>query len=221
MNNAHVACSTASTNFPTTGNSFQAAFGGGHDVFVTKLNSTGSALMYSTYLGGSQTENPSDRIALDAFTAPNVYVAGSTESIDFPTTEGAFDTTLTGNSDAFVAQIADVVVPATPTTGRVQGSGQISAGKFHLLAQAHNDGTFSGKVQYTSNATNARVQSETINIFVIDGNTATIRGTCTVDGTPCTFRVDVTDDPDTFDIEVVLGPDEGGPVTKGKIRIQP
>jgi hypothetical protein len=80
--NAYVTGMTTSSNFPLA-NPLQPNFtDGGYDAFVAKLNPAGSALVYSTYLGGSDNDWASG-IALDG--AGNVYVAGSTESHDFPT----------------------------------------------------------------------------------------------------------------------------------------
>ena len=72
--NAYVTGSTFSTNFPTQ-NPFQPAFGGFVDAFVTKLNATGSALVYSTYLGGSRVD-AGNGIAVDR--EGNAYVTGQT-----------------------------------------------------------------------------------------------------------------------------------------------
>jgi hypothetical protein len=99
--NAYVTGYTASTNFPTM-NPLQPANAGGFDAFVTKLNPSGSALVYSTYLGGSGGDSGSG-IAVDS--AGNVYVTGGTGSTDFPVTPGAFQTTYGGNGDAFVSKI--------------------------------------------------------------------------------------------------------------------
>ena len=52
--NAYVTGLHPSGNFPTTPGAFQTTFGGGPDAFVTKLNTAGTALVYSTYLGGSE-----------------------------------------------------------------------------------------------------------------------------------------------------------------------
>jgi len=95
--NAYITGTTFSTDFPTTPGAFQTACGGANcqfgDGFVSKLNPTGSALLFSSYLGGSSF-NTSEGIAVDS--AGNVYVTGSTSSIDFPITPGAFQTTYRG-----------------------------------------------------------------------------------------------------------------------------
>ena len=68
---------------------------------MAKLNIIGTSLIYSTYLGGTGTDN-SYSIAVDS--TGNAYVAGGT-STNFPLTEGAFQTSLRGNADAFIAKI--------------------------------------------------------------------------------------------------------------------
>jgi len=93
---------TGSSDFPTTAGAFQAALSGSQDAFVTKLDGGNGALLYSSYLGGGGSELPWS-LALDS--AGNVYVTGTTDSADFPTTAGAFQTALSGASDAFVVQL--------------------------------------------------------------------------------------------------------------------
>src|SRR5262245_12443173 len=102
--NAYVTGEAVSTDFPTTAGAFQPAKAGGFsDSFVTKLNATGSALVYSSYLGGTGSEFPG-RLALDA--AGQAYVTGATASFDFPTTAGAFQTAKATNGiDAVVTQV--------------------------------------------------------------------------------------------------------------------
>jgi hypothetical protein len=78
--NAYVTGYTASTNFPVQ-SAFRSANTGGVDAFVTKLNSAGSALVYSTYLGGSATDYGT-AIAVDS--SGNAYVTGIVTSDDFP-----------------------------------------------------------------------------------------------------------------------------------------
>ncbi len=99
--NAYITGYTNSSNFPVTLNSYDKTYGGNTDAFIAKLNSTGSALVYSTYLGGSGNDI-SDSIVIDSY--GNAYVTGGTDT-GFPTTAGAYDTTANGNSDAFVAKI--------------------------------------------------------------------------------------------------------------------
>jgi hypothetical protein len=101
--NAYVTGTTASSDFPLVtplpfpNNALQ----GSNDAFVTKLNATGSALVYSTYLGGTSTDQGS-AISVDA--SGSAYVTGFTNSLTFPTTLGAFQITLKGTTDAFVTK---------------------------------------------------------------------------------------------------------------------
>ncbi|HEY2933304.1 MAG TPA: SBBP repeat-containing protein [Acidobacteriota bacterium] len=99
--NAHVTGSTQSTNFPTV-NPFQPSNGGNGDTFVTKLNPAGTALVYSSYLGGSQADDGKG-IALD--TTGRATVAGTTRSTNFPVKD-ATQTTLGGGSDIFVIRLS-------------------------------------------------------------------------------------------------------------------
>jgi hypothetical protein len=101
--NAFVTGETTSTNFPTTTGVYQTALAGSGNVFVTKMNATGTALVYSTYLGGSGIEDVGKAIALDS--SGNAYVTGLTYSTNFPTTTGAFQINLAGSSNAFVTKL--------------------------------------------------------------------------------------------------------------------
>ena len=98
--NAYVIGRTRSSDFPTV-NAFQPAFGGMTDTFVAKLNSTGSSLVYSTFLGGSGTDWGFG-IALDS--TGNAYLSGDTDSSDFPTAN-AFQPNFGGMVDAFVTKL--------------------------------------------------------------------------------------------------------------------
>jgi hypothetical protein len=91
----------------TTPNAFQPQAGGGADAFVTKVNAAGSALIYSTYLGGSQADN-GNGVAVDSSGA--AYVTGKTSAFsgpaNFPVTSGAVQTAFGGgDSDAFIAKV--------------------------------------------------------------------------------------------------------------------
>ena len=91
---AYVAGTTTSIDFPTTSGAYDQQCGGdancnsgNADIFLAKLNPTGTALVYSTYIGGSATQGVS-QVMLDA--AGNAYLRGQTSSPDFPITAGAF-----------------------------------------------------------------------------------------------------------------------------------
>jgi hypothetical protein len=99
--NAYAAGFTSSTDFPTTAGAFDRTANGGFDPTLTKLNPAGSALVYSTYLGGQGFDAGND-LTLDG--AGNAYLVGQTSSTDFPTTPGAFDTTPDG-ADGFVTKV--------------------------------------------------------------------------------------------------------------------
>jgi hypothetical protein len=110
--NAYVTGSTASPDFPTSPDAFQRTPDGGDcgfhfsvpcpDVFVSKLNPSGTALLYSTFLGGSGAD-VGNSIAVDA--AANAYITGFTTSPNFPTSEGAVQSTFGGIEDAFVTKL--------------------------------------------------------------------------------------------------------------------
>ena len=104
---AHVVGGTRSADFPTTPGAPQTGFAGGiRDVFAAKLSPDGTALEHSTYLGGTRFE-----WATDVQTTPDggVFVGGSTDSLEFPTTPGAYDRALnfgggSGLEDAFAVE---------------------------------------------------------------------------------------------------------------------
>ena len=96
--NVYITGLTLSTDFPIEG-AFQAT-PGGQDAFVTKLNSSGNALVYSTYLGGGGNDE-SFGITVDG--SGNAYITGYTRSTDFPT-EGT-NQTYQGEQDAFVTKL--------------------------------------------------------------------------------------------------------------------
>jgi N-acetylneuraminic acid mutarotase len=116
---AYIVGSVYSANFPITTGAYQthnnAAYYSGYNAFVTKLNSSGTALVYSTYLGGGgggvfKSGDGASGVAVDS--AGNAYLTGSVVSGDFPVTTGAFQTTKhavqitdTWGSNAFVTKL--------------------------------------------------------------------------------------------------------------------
>jgi len=101
----YVVGDTASAAFPTTAGSFSTSMSGGSDAYVAKVNSSGTALLYATFIGGSGSGADYGRaVAVDG--AGCAYVAGHTACPDFPTTAGALDTTYNGGVDAYVAKLS-------------------------------------------------------------------------------------------------------------------
>jgi hypothetical protein len=99
--NAFVTGYTSSSNFPITTSAYDSSYNGGRDVFVLKLNRTGASLDYSTYIGGSAHDQAME-VEIDIF--GNTYVTGIAKS-GFPTTPGAYDTSLNGKADVFVLKL--------------------------------------------------------------------------------------------------------------------
>ncbi len=98
--NAYVTGFTGSADFPTA-NPLQPKKKGGQDAFVAKLNAAGSALVYSTYLGGTKED---EGVGIRVDPSGNAYVTGYTLSTDFPTAN-ALQVTNHGGADAFVAEL--------------------------------------------------------------------------------------------------------------------
>ncbi|MDQ1353539.1 MAG: hypothetical protein QG657_3845 [Acidobacteriota bacterium] len=101
-NNMYIAGRTSSTNFPTV-NAYKSTFGGGElDAFVAKFSSSGSSLIYSTYLGGIGTETAYGI----AVSGNNAYATGRTSSINFPTLNEYQGTFGGGEYDAFITKLS-------------------------------------------------------------------------------------------------------------------
>jgi hypothetical protein len=117
--NAYLAGYTFSTDFPTK-NPTQSSNAGGSDAFVAELSASTSssptpALLFSSYLGGGGNDQGLG-LALD--TSGNIYVTGMTQSgssSPFPTTPGAYQTTLKGSQNAFVTKISAPGTSSAPT----------------------------------------------------------------------------------------------------------
>jgi streptogramin lyase len=147
--NAYVTGQTASTDFPTTPGAFQTTNHSRYwNAFVTKLNAVGTALHYSTYLGGSNADG-AYAIAVDG--SGNAYVTGYADSGDFPTTPGAFQAALRGSENAFMAKfdmIASLTVtaPPSPVTAGVPFAVTVTA----LLGNNATATSYRGTVHFTS-----------------------------------------------------------------------
>jgi Beta-propeller repeat len=118
--NLYVTGQTASADYPTTPGVFDRGYNNNTDVFVTKLDSSGSSIVYSTFIGGSAFDS-GNGIAVDD--AGAAYVAGFSGSLNYPTTPGSFDTTQNGGSDAFVSKL-------DPTGSRLEYSTYLGGAGF-------------------------------------------------------------------------------------------
>ncbi len=104
--NAYVTGYTSSGNFPTTSRAFQKSLNGLQNAFITKLNASGSAVEYSTLLGGNDYDFG---FGIAVNKAGNAYVTGTTYGIfsdTFPTTSNAYQVTASGSGDAFVSKLS-------------------------------------------------------------------------------------------------------------------
>jgi hypothetical protein len=102
--NAYITGQTSSADFPTTSGALQTALRGTKNAFISKLNSTGTALVYSTYLGGlSGNGDAGLAIAIDA--AGDAYVTGVTTSSSFPTVNPVQSTLKSTAGNAFVSEL--------------------------------------------------------------------------------------------------------------------
>ncbi|PIE86691.1 MAG: hypothetical protein CSA03_04085 [Bacteroidetes bacterium] len=102
--NIYTGARSFGTGYPTTTGAFQTAFGGGGtDIAISKLNPDGSNLIYATYLGGSLTDYPHSLVTNDN---GEVWMLGSSASSDFPTSAGAYQTTMAGGQDHVLVHLS-------------------------------------------------------------------------------------------------------------------
>jgi len=140
-NNLIVLGSSASTNYPTTTGAYDTSLGGTVDIVLTKLNSTGSALVGSTFLGGNGLDgqlltsntalrkNYGDGYRGDVTVSGNnsIYLASMTSSTDFPTTTGAFQRTAGGGASDGVVSVFNATLTALTWSSYLGGSGADAA----------------------------------------------------------------------------------------------
>ncbi|CAN5243666.1 hypothetical protein BH11PSE14_BH11PSE14_14630 [soil metagenome] len=149
--NAYVVGQTTSTNFPTV-SPIQAANGsatGLADVFVSKISAGGTALLYSTYLGGAGDDFGND-IAVN--TAGDAFITGQTSSTNFPTAS-ARQASNGGSSDAFVA--------------RISTSSEVALSISDVRVTEGNSGTTNAT--FTVSLTKAATQPVSFNFATTDG----------------------------------------------------
>lgn len=108
-NDAYVLGFTSSNSFGTV-NGIE-PYAGGYDLLLVEINPAASTQLFATYLGGSGDEQPAPAgMVVDS--SENIYIAGTTSSIDLPGTSGAFQRNFGGNTDGFVMKLGPPPVPA-------------------------------------------------------------------------------------------------------------
>ena len=101
--NIYLTGTTTSANLPTTSGAYDKTLGGSGDLFVTKFDTAGNSLVFSTYLGSNGVDGTLGGLAVD--NGKNVYVTGFTESNGYPITSGAWDSAFSGSNEAFVTKL--------------------------------------------------------------------------------------------------------------------
>ena len=107
MENIYIAGYTSSTDYPTTNGCYDDSHNGEVDIFITVFNSTLSDMTYSTFIGGTDREETwyaDDGIIVDDH--DNIYVTGRTNSQDFPTSYGCYDSSHSGGLDVFLIKFS-------------------------------------------------------------------------------------------------------------------
>ncbi|MBL8179393.1 MAG: SBBP repeat-containing protein, partial [Bryobacterales bacterium] len=139
---AYVAGHTYTATFTTTMGSVQQTYGGATDAFVVKLNATGTAQVYSTFLGGLA-EDQATAIQVDG--SGNAYVSGFTGSSNFPVTTGSYRTSFAGATDAFALKLnatGSVLTYSTLLGGanvdRAYAIAVNGAGEAHIAGQTYS-----------------------------------------------------------------------------------
>jgi hypothetical protein len=224
--NAYVTGTTASTDYPVTIGAFQTKFS---TAFVTKLNATGTALLYSTFLGGSGSTSGGDTawaIAVD--TAGDAYIAGATYSTNFPVTASAYQKTNKAGAGSSTSFISKLNPAGTALLYSTYLGGTATDNAYSLAIDSAGD-AYIGGAAYSSNfpvtagvvqSTNKSAPSLGWNEFITKLNPAgsallysTYLGGSGDYGSPTTVRVAIDAAGDAFVASTVISTDF--PVTTG------
>jgi uncharacterized repeat protein (TIGR01451 family) len=165
--NIYIAGSTTSVDFPTAGSPFQRINAGTANIFLTKLDPTGSTILFSTYLGGDRIDTPAG-IGVDS--GSNVAVAGTTTSTNFPTSSAPFQgQQLDGRMHAFVSEVDSAghtllysTYLAGDGTDSVSGLAEDARGKLYVTGTTNSSNfpTTTGSFQPTPEAANQSFMSK-------------------------------------------------------------
>lgn len=172
---AFVVGSTDAQTFPVTVGAFQTTSSDAVAVpFVTELNPTGTALLYSTFISGTNSGSPDQALAVAVDAAGDAYLTGQTGDSDFPTTPGAYQRTLLDYSDAFVTKLnpsGSALVWSTYLPGLTTGYGIKVNAAGEAYVAGDNDGE-AGTFPTTPGAFQASAPTTTTNGFLTVFNSA-------------------------------------------------
>jgi hypothetical protein len=151
LGNVYIAGATSSTDFPTH-DALQPTIGGSSDAFVAEINPSGNALVYSTYLGGSGSDSGGP-IALDPL--GNVYLAGNTSSVNFPTVNALQHAFAGGvefeGGDVFVAKIGSTIAERFNLSGNETSIGHVCMVNGHVATCGAHFVGWSGGAGHVAN----------------------------------------------------------------------
>lgn len=192
----YVTGGTNSSDFPTTQGCYDDSHNDNYDVFVFVLNSNGTSLNYSTFVGGEETDGGLD-IVIDS--NKNVYVTGMTRSSDFPTTFGCYDSSINGYGDVFVFKMNSQLSSLTYSTF-VGGNDQQWG--YGITLDQNNNPTVTGKTESTDFPTTNGCYDDSYNggssdvfVFQLLGiNGASLIYSTYVGGDDLDFALDITID---------------------------
>ena len=197
---------------PTTPGAYDTSFGGAYDVFITKFDTVGPGILFSTFLGGDGGEY-ARRVETDP--AGNIYLAGETYSVDFPTTPGAFDRQQSSPSsfDGYIAKLDATGSSLLYSTFVGNGCEHVHGLAVDVLGFAYITGDTCG---FNFPVTPGAFDTNGGNGFVVKMNldaSALVYGTFLGNGTTTGFDMEVDDLGNAYVVGYTL--DNNFPVTPG------
>ncbi|MBI4852719.1 MAG: SBBP repeat-containing protein [Acidobacteria bacterium] len=193
LGNVYVTGTTFSTDFPTV-KPLQDKNRGMNDIFVSVLDSTGGNFLYSTYLGGNAQDVS---LAMTVDKDGTVYLAGSSISTNFPTTD-AFQRVSGGNSDAFITKITnDISTPPAPDfslsiTPNLQTISPGMATSFTINSRAINGFNQPISLSAATSPSNNALSTSFSNNTIMPGNSATLTVSTANNVNAATFNITIT-----------------------------
>jgi len=170
VGHAYITGTTQSSDYPTSANAFDSTYNDGSDCFITVLNASGSALIYSTFLGGGSSD---EAHAIDIDSSGQAFITGETYSIDFPMTTGILDDSINGGRDCFVSVLNATGTALTYSTYIGDSGADCGTG---ISIDASGRAFITGYTNSPDFPTTSGAFSETIHGSSFDGFVALLNG---------------------------------------------